>query len=178
MKLLDRISTLIKADAHGVVESLEDRALLLKQYVREAQAEIERKQAGLEALRAEAQRLGRHKVRLTEKMSAFDEDITLALGKEQEELARFAIKKLLPLRKTAKEIDARLAEIGKDEKDLGDQLTLQRDELEDLKARVREHLAQMPKDDLDDVLGVGPVADEEIELELLHRRQSMEQGAA
>ena len=38
IKLFDRIATLVKADAHGLVESLEERSLLLKQYEREAES--------------------------------------------------------------------------------------------------------------------------------------------
>ena len=47
LRLLDRIGTLLKADAHGVVESLEERSLLLKQYLREAELELNRKRARL-----------------------------------------------------------------------------------------------------------------------------------
>ena len=57
IKLFDRIATLVKADAHGLVESLEERSLLLKQYVREAEIELNQKRARLEALREEEKRL-------------------------------------------------------------------------------------------------------------------------
>ena len=43
LRLFDRIGLLLKADAHGVVESLEERSLLLKQYVREAEIELNQK---------------------------------------------------------------------------------------------------------------------------------------
>ena len=49
IRLRDRITTLLKADAHGLVESLEERSLLLKQYLREAEIELNRKRARLEA---------------------------------------------------------------------------------------------------------------------------------
>ena len=45
IRLFDRIRMLLKADAHGVVESLEERSLLVKQYVREAEIELDRKRA-------------------------------------------------------------------------------------------------------------------------------------
>ena len=64
LKLFDRIATLLKADAHGIVESLEERTLLLKQYVREAELELNRKRARLDALReevAQCHRVGRKK---------------------------------------------------------------------------------------------------------------------
>ena len=50
MKLFDRMTTLIKADAHGVVDALEERSLLLRQHVREAELELLQKRARVEAL--------------------------------------------------------------------------------------------------------------------------------
>ena len=40
MNLLDRMARLVRADAHGVVEALEDRGLLLRQHLRDAEAEV------------------------------------------------------------------------------------------------------------------------------------------
>jgi phage shock protein A len=94
LKLFDRIATLLKADAHGVVESLEERSLLLKQYVREAEIELNRKRAELEALRDEEKRLRESLTRREEESRALDEDISLALAGGKDDLARFAIRRL------------------------------------------------------------------------------------
>ncbi len=173
MRFLDRVATLIRADAHGVVESLEDRALLLKQYVREAEIELDRKRARVQALDSEHQRLSGEVTRLADRMTALDADITLALENGQDDLARFAIKKLLPLRRDKGAIDNRLADVDEERAALAEVVVAQENELEELKAKVRAHLAAMPSDDLDPVLGGGSVADEEIEIELLHRRQKL-----
>ena len=106
-KLLDRIATLLKADAHGVVESLEERSLLLKQYVREAEIELNRKRAQLEALRDEEKRLREVLTRREEESRGLDEDIALALAGGKDDLARFAIRRLLPRRSEAKAVSAR-----------------------------------------------------------------------
>ena len=57
MKLFDRMTTLIKADAHGVVDALEERSLLLRQHLREAELELLQKRARVEALTEEGARL-------------------------------------------------------------------------------------------------------------------------
>ena len=57
LKLFDRIGTLLCADAHGIIESLEERSLLLKQCVREAEIELNEKRARLETLREDEKRL-------------------------------------------------------------------------------------------------------------------------
>ena len=48
IRLIDRMSRLVAADAHGLVESLEDRTLLLKQHLREAELELQHKRARIE----------------------------------------------------------------------------------------------------------------------------------
>ena len=75
-KLFDRIAILLKADAHGVIESLEERSLLLKQCVREAEIELNRKQARLEVLRDEAKRLREALAGAEAEMRSLDEDVT------------------------------------------------------------------------------------------------------
>src|SRR5215475_5936843 len=101
MKLLDRIGLLLKADAHGVIESLEERSLLLKQYVREAEIELNQKAARLEAVRDEAKRLREALAHIEDEISALDEDVTLALAGGKDDLARFAIRRLIPRRQQA-----------------------------------------------------------------------------
>ena len=50
MSLFDRMKTSVKADALGVIDALEDRRLLLRQCVRDAEAELGKKRAHLQAL--------------------------------------------------------------------------------------------------------------------------------
>ena len=90
---------MLKADAHGVVESLEERSLLLKQYLREAEIGLDRDRARLEALREECKALTDRLERETEAVRRIDEDVALALDGGKEELARFAIRQLLPRRR-------------------------------------------------------------------------------
>jgi phage shock protein A len=72
LKLFDRIARLVAADAHGVVESLEERSLLLKQYLREAELEVNRKRARLEAVREEEKRLREAAIHHEEEIRALD----------------------------------------------------------------------------------------------------------
>ncbi len=177
LKLFDRITTLVKADAHGVVESLEDRALLLKQCVREAEIDLNRKRAELEALHDEEKRLRETQARREDEARALDEDVTLALAGGKDDLARFAIRRLLPRRREAKAAGARLEELGVRTRALAGRLAEQESQFESLRVRVRAELAREPE--------VGPpcgwqgeplVADEEVELELLRRRRAAEGG--
>ncbi|MET0151590.1 MAG: PspA/IM30 family protein [Candidatus Binatia bacterium] len=179
LKLFDRIATLVKADAHGVVESLEDRSLLLKQCLREAEIDLSRKRAELEALHDEEKRLREMQARREGEARALDEDVTLALAGGKDELARFAIRRLLPRRSEAKAASARLQELAARSRTLAERLTEQESQFESLRTRVRAELAREPE--LGSPCGwqgEPVVADEEVELELLRRRRVAEGGGS
>ena len=179
LKLFDRISTLLKADAHGVVESLEERSLLLKQYLREAELELNRKRAELEALGEEEKQLRETLARREDESRALDEDITLALAGGKEDLARFAIRRLLPKRNEAKALAARLGEVASESQALAGRLAEQERQFESLRTRVKSELARATEPGSASAWLAEPiVADEEVELELLRRRRAAEGGAS
>lgn len=171
--LMDRIARLLRADAHGVLESLEERSLLLKQYVREAELELDRKRARLDALREDEKRLGDALARREGELATLDEDIALALGGDKEELARFAIRRLLPRRREVAALRAQLADRGAERDALAARIEEQAGRLEQLKTRVRAELARRASaDEPGPWLAEPAVADEEVELELLRRREA------
>jgi phage shock protein A len=172
MHLFERITTLIKADAHGVVESLEERSLLLKQYVREAEIDLQRKRARLDAVGEEEQRLGEALARCEEEIRQLDEDVELALGGGKDELARFAIRRLLPRRHEAKALRDELQQRHGESEALAARLAAQEKQFETLRTRVRGALAHEREADVSCAwLSEREVADEDVEIELMRRRQ-------
>jgi phage shock protein A len=174
MKLFDRIATLVKADAHGVIESIEERSLLLKQYVREAEIELNQKRARLEAVRDEERRLHETLTRYEEEIRSLDEDIALALAGGKDDLARFAIRRLLPRRNDVKSLRAQIEQRSTEGQSLADRLATQQTQFEALRTRVRAELARECE-----VGSVSPwpcedvVADEAVEIELMRRRSGV-----
>ena len=75
MRFVDRLTLLVKADAHGVLEQLEERTLLAKQHLREAELELARKRARAEALEEEGRRLTEEAQHLEAEIAALDEDV-------------------------------------------------------------------------------------------------------
>ena len=47
MQVFERIGTMLRADAHGVMDQLEERSLVLRQHLREAEIEVAHKRAKL-----------------------------------------------------------------------------------------------------------------------------------
>ena len=175
MKFLDRLALLVKADAHGVMDQLEERGLLVKQHLREAELELTRKRARAEALEEEERRLGEEAGRLEARAAAFDEDAELALAGGKEELARFALRRLLPLREAARERRLRLAGLREDRVRLVERLEAQEAELDALRSRARAGLAAEATPE-PAPLAPGTVAEEQVELELLRRRGARAAG--
>jgi phage shock protein A len=169
--LFDRIRTVLEADAHGIVESLEERSLVLKQYLREAELEVNRKRARLEAVREEEKRLTETLRRREDEIRALDEDVTLALQSGKDDLARFAIKRLLPRRAEAQALAARLAERAAEGRALAVRVEEQQQRLDGLRTRVRAELARETVGDDAPASSEAAVADEEVELELMRRRE-------
>ncbi len=178
MGLMARLSSLARADAHGVVDALEDKALVLRQQVREAAAELDRKRCRIDALAAEDKDLRTQGERIGERKAALEADVELALAGDQDELARYAIKKLLPLRHGATEIERRRAALAEERAGLEQQLAEQEAEFELLESRVKGFLARQGEE-----AGGGraftdlAVTDQDVELELLRRQAAREGGA-
>jgi len=172
LRLFDRVATLLKADAHGVVDALEERSLLLKQYVREAELDLDRKRARFDAVRDEEKRLREALARREDEVRRLDEDIGLALAGGKDDLARFAIRRLLPRRSEMKALHTQIDERAQEGRAIAERVDAQQTQLEALRTRVRAELVRRAE------TGPSPrwlaepvVADEEVELELLRRRQ-------
>jgi len=175
MKFLSRMALLLRADAHGMLDQLEERSLLLKQHLREAELELAHKRARAETLEEEARRLYDEVTALEGEVRALDEDVELALSRSEEELARFSVRKLLPRRQSLEALRARSEEIATERGRLDGVLQSQEREFAELKRRVQVQLAAV-RNERGTELGEpsATVADEEVELELLRRRVSAE----
>lgn len=175
-RLFHRIATLVAADAHGVVESLEERTLLLKQYLREAERALDDTRARLDGVRDDVKRLGQEIAHHEREVHALDDDVALALASGKDDLARFAIRRLLPHRRALDAARTRLGERTTEASGLAALLAQREGKLEALRARVRTELARERSRD-DEPWSACVVADEDVELELMRRRNAAGGGA-
>jgi phage shock protein A len=175
-RFFDRVARLVRADAHGVVSALEDRSLLLEQHLREAELAVASQRARHEVLAEEDARLRRAVDAERAQEAALDEDIALALAGGKDELARFALRRLLACRKRAAALDAELQRGTAERTLLGERLAAQTRALDELRERVRGHRARTAARGVAEAsapagLAVA-VAEEEVEIELLRRRNA------
>ena len=174
MDLIDRIARLVRADAHGMVDALEERGLLLRQHLREAELEILQKRARVEALGVEAERLAKETERRRERLAALDEDVELALSGGKDDLARFAAGQLLSERRELEALEHQRVRVEETRARLAERLTEQERTLDELKARARTWMAGRDRAVRDELAGFSKIADEEVELELMRRRTASE----
>jgi len=170
MRFLDRLALLLKADAHGVLEQMEERTLLAKQHLREAELELDRKRAQIHACEEESRRLAEEAEHLEREIAALDADVELALAGGKEDLARFAVRRLLPLRRAAESARRRTTELDLERARLAEKLAVQERQLEELGAQVRTRIAASRFAQGGAFARPAPAAEEEVELELLRRR--------
>lgn len=176
---LDRMSTLLKADAHGVVDALEERSLLLKQHLREAELAHDQHRARLGALQETCTRLTDALTHAERELADLDQDVQRALDAGKDDLARFAVRRLLPRRTAVTQLKRQLAERSRTTTELAERVTQQKAQLEGLRLRVRAEVARerSSTEPAPAAAGEGLVTDEEIELELI-RRRAVTGGAA
>jgi phage shock protein A len=177
MTVWNRLFHLARADAHGVLDALEDRSLVIRQCLREAELALDRKRARREELSSWLQARERERERALARETELDGEVELALRSEQPDLARFAVRRLLGTRQQRERIDLQMQEARSELSELARMLAAQEQELEELRRHAQSELArEEARSAAACARAIGgegtwsaAVCDEEIELELLRR---------
>jgi len=173
MSILRRFIRLAKADAHGVLDSLEDRTLVIRQALRDAEQALEHRHAHHAELAARIAADERMLLRLAQRETTLDADIALAMQRDAEELARFSTRQWIAARKRRESLERELEDARREHAELTRKLAVQDRELEELRQQAEVEIAQqqaLERDPALESLSGATVRDEEIELELLRRR--------
>lgn len=173
MGLWSRVRHLLRADAHGVVDALEDEPLLLRQCLRDAEAALAERQTRLAGLADEQKALAERAAGLERRIEALDADVELALSEGREDLARYGVRRLLPLREARTAAAERMAAVEAEHRALAEAVAEQRETLRETEARIRARLGQIEQARAGAPVEPDPrtVTDEDVELELLRRRR-------
>lgn len=183
MAIIARIREIFMADIHAVMDHLEDRGLLLKQHLRDMEDALDRKEARLSNMTALQGQRQKDLAEYGQQWEALEHDLTVAVRKKKDDIARMLIKKMKPLENLMGELNRQLKTLDEERLQLDHHLQQQRQRYEQFKYRTAEYLhrAQMQdweKTVLDPVSagGYAEPMDQEIELELLKRKEAL--GAA
>ena len=180
MGIASRMVNIFKADIHGVMDQFEDRVLLLKQHLRDMAQTLNQKEADIARKNARRNQIQKEHDKYRQQYQALDNDLTVAVEKGKDDIARMLIRKTKPLAGLRDELGAQLASLDEELVHLRAHLSQQRVQYEQLRIRSAEyfHRTEMlgRKKDIRvvaaDTIG-GELSEEEIELELLKRKEAL-----
>ena len=180
MGIMTRFVRIFKADIHGVMDQLEDKALLLKQYLRDMEASLEQKETRLKKLNAARNQARRECDKYRVEIQKIEQDIETALKKEKDDIARLLIKKLKPLCKLRDSLEGHMDTLDQEVAGLQECIARQRLQYDQLRHRAREYFHTAEQNEWEKARAtVSPegiseeISQEEIELELLQRKEAL-----
>lgn len=183
MAIMTRMLRLCKADVHGVMDQLEDKELLLKQYLREMEASLDQKERQIGALSQRHRDLRRRIDGHKEEMDKLEADLDLALRKEKDDIARVLIRRRRMLESTCRHLQAQLETLTQEESALAATVADQRLQYDTLKTKAAAYCQQAARapfpartDPLSGEWASMDPKEEEIELELLQRKEALLKG--
>lgn len=181
MTIMTRILRLWKADVHGVMDQFEDKELLLKQHLREMENNLHHKEGRLKQISETSRRILRDlKVRQHE-IEKLEEDLTLALTKEKDDIAKLLIRKLRVQQKHCEHMEQQCESLEKEQGQLSQLIEEQQLQYETLKIKTATFCRQTEQTKFYDTnsashetSSVYTIDDDEIELELMRRKESLQ----
>ncbi len=178
MGIMTRMLRLCKADVHGVMDQLEDKELLLKQYLREMEAGLDLKTRQVRSLTEHLEQLAGRISAHGQEADKLEQDLALAVQKEKDEIARMLIRKRRTQSTATGRMERRMETLAKEKEQLCQTLAEQRLQYETLKVKAEAYGRRSPHGPWDDPGPWGPVETDEaeIELELIARKEALQKG--
>lgn len=183
MSVFSRVFRLCKADLHGVMDQLEDKELVLKQCLREMEESLKHKEVRLDQITRAGEQIKRAMTRHDEESLKLEQDLDLAVSKEKDEIARMLIRKRRTLQSGCGQLQRQLEALAEERDQVAETLEKQRLQYDQLKVKAAAFCRQAenrrfedPLETLDGAFAWQTPSDEEIELELLQRKEAVRKG--
>ena len=180
MGIMTRVVRIFKADVHGVMDRLEDQELLLKQHLRDMAEALNLKEVKLNKMLVSRKQMQQEYDKYHQQSEAMDQDLAIAIQKNKDDIARMLIRKINPLNNLRDELGNHIRTLDEEISDRRNRLDQQRLQYEQLKNRSLDffHKTQVQEwrhDLAEEVPGgkFGELSEEEIELELLKRKEAL-----
>lgn len=183
MGILRRLTRIIIADLHGVMDQLENRELILKQSLREMRSELDRRESALGRLYRTREEAERELARIAAEWDGLDRDLTAAIEKDKENLARPLARKFLDLGRRRGELRDHIEDLNRDLDRFREELDARRQAYERIRLKAADFFRRAEVNRLQPEppparSGFSPAADEaEIEMELFRRKAALKQEA-
>jgi len=183
MGLLSRIVRICQADLHGVMDHIEDRALLLKQYLREMQAAMASQQARIDQLEETVRTAQRQLTGYDRQLEAAEAELDRVVARDKDDIARMLIRKRRSLRQCVANLDDQIRGLTATLAEARERRAAQSLTYDALRLRVAAVQERSRRGlSLATSLGGGTMpwqlepSDEEIDWELLQRKEALASG--
>ena len=185
MGIMSRLIKILKADVHGVMDRLEDKALLLKQHLRDMEEALMVKETELKKRTASRRRLCHDREKFKQQCKTLEQDLTVAVQKDKDDMARMLIRKIKPLANLTADLGHHIEALDKQIVRFKDSLDLQRIQYEQLRQKASEYFQKSethawepsPATVIADNIP-GELTEAEVELELLLLKENLKGGAS
>jgi phage shock protein A len=181
MGIMSRVIQIFKADVHGVMDRLEDQESLLKQHLRDMAETLNLKELKLKKMCISRQQAQQEYDKYSQQAEALERDLVISIEKNKDDIARMVIRKMKPLENLCDEMADHIRILDEDILQHKSLLNQQRLQYEHLKHRSIDffHKAQVREQGhnlCDAAPGgrFGELSDQEIELELLKRKEALD----
>lgn len=173
MALVKRISQLFTADAHAVLDMIEDPLTLLKQAIRDMEAAIQTQQ---KKLSIEKNKLSQHESKQTkaqQELSLIDNDLDLCFDEKNETLARSLVKKKIFIKRVLQNLKEAIERTQETIANQSKQLQTNQARFESMQQQAELLANQQSEIDAQSNFdSFNNVSEEEIEIALLNEKKS------
>ena len=179
MGILTRVVKIFKADIHGVMDQFENQELLLKQHLRDMKEALNQKELNLNSLLAAQKQAQTECSRYRHQSEVLEADLSVAIRKNKDDMARKLIRKVMPINKLVDELTGHIRALEDEISSTRVCLDQQRLQYEQIKHKSAELFRQtqigvsasnLSRTDPDSLV---ELSEEEVELELLKRRDTL-----
>ena len=184
MAILTRMIRLFKADIHGLMDQIEDQGLLLRQHLRDMQAALVQKETKLKSMGFAMEQAQQEYKKGQKECDTLEMDLDVAIKKEKDDIARMLIKKLKPLTRIQSERNNHIELLNREIAVFKEAMDQQRLQYDQIKQKATEYFHRIEKQNQNNTwlsvptdFRVHDPSVEEIELELLQRKEAIKGGA-
>jgi phage shock protein A len=180
MGIMTRVVKIFKADLHGVMDQLEDQGLLLKQHLRDMEEALNLRKAKLQKMMVSRKQVQQEHDQYNRQSESLENDLTVAVQKNKDDIARMLINKIQPLSDLREELARHIKTLDQEIAQYREHLDQQRLRYQQLKYRSVEYFHNFRnrewKKDLATLIpdnNCVKMTTEEVELELLKRKEDL-----
>lgn len=178
MGILTRFVRMCKADMHGVMDQMEDKSLILKQHLRDMESELEDNRIELEQLKNDCDNFKKEHERYENEINALEKDVEIAISGQKDDIAKFLIKKLKSISGFKDELSLHIKDMNGKITDTQACFETRQRQFEELKIKSRVYFHNIAGRERENDKNCTQfdktfISDEEVEIELLRRRENM-----